>query len=231
MYELMQAHPVSVIVVTAAMMVTPLYVLCTYAMSGASAQRGAIIGTGFLIWGAITTWLCLSDQVRQLEAAGGLIVLASWVMPSVVLLLGRKWFLERPLSQRWLIGLQIWRAIGGVFLIEMSRGHIPGIFAYPAGLGDIAVAIVAVVALLASRGRATVSGKWVVVVLVLGVLDFLSAFFFGFFSSQGPQQLFEPEITNNMLQYPTGLIPLFLVPYAIFFHMLSLLTLMRSRSS
>jgi hypothetical protein len=62
------------------------------------------------------------------------------------------------------------------------------------------------------------------------VADFISAFFFGYFSSDGPAQLFFPEIANNTLLYPTGLIPLFLVPYAIFFHTLSWLTLRRSSS-
>jgi hypothetical protein len=36
-------------------------------------------------------------------------------------------------------------------------------------------------------------------------------------------QLFEPPVVSQLLIFPTGMIPLFLVPYAIFFHMLSLL--------
>jgi hypothetical protein len=34
--------------------------------------------------------------------------------------------------------------------------------------------------------------------------------------------LFYPAVTNNLILFPTGMIPLFLVPYAIFFHTLSL---------
>ena len=55
----------------------------------------------------------------------------------------------------------------------------------------------------------------------LGMADFVSAFFFGITSSAGPLQLFHPDVTNNLLLFPTGMIPLFLVPYAIFFHTLS----------
>ncbi|HEV3258023.1 MAG TPA: hypothetical protein VG013_14155, partial [Gemmataceae bacterium] len=58
---------------------------------------------------------------------------------------------------------------------------------------------------------------------------FLSAFFFGFTSSPGPQQLFFPTVVNDSLLFPTGLIPLFLVPCAICFHTLSLLELRRSQ--
>ncbi|MEM7291887.1 MAG: hypothetical protein AAF420_00665, partial [Pseudomonadota bacterium] len=74
--------------------------------------------------------------------------------------------------------------------------------------------------------------RWsIMAVILFGVADFLSAFFFGYFSSEGPAQLFFPEITNNTLMYPTGLIPLFLVPYAIFFHTLSFLSLRKSEST
>jgi len=50
------------------------------------------------------------------------------------------------------------------------------------------------------------------------VFSFISAFFFGITSSEGPLQVFHPAITNNLILFPTGMIPLFLVPYAIFFH-------------
>ena len=63
------------------------------------------------------------------------------------------------------------------------------------------------------------------VVIILGVADFMSAFFFGFTSSESPVQIFYPEIKNNVILFPTGMIPLFLVPYAIFFHTLSYLNL------
>jgi hypothetical protein len=69
----------------------------------------------------------------------------------------------------------------------------------------------------------------VIAMLALGIADFVSAFFFGFFSSAGPQQLLFPEVPNRALLFPTGLIPLFLVPYAIAFHTLSWLTLRRQR--
>jgi hypothetical protein len=47
------------------------------------------------------------------------------------------------------------------------------------------------------------------------------AFFFGFTSMEGPAQLFAVGFENKLSLFPTGLIPLFLVPYAITFHVLS----------
>ncbi len=37
-YEIMDAHYLSVIIVTAAMLVTPMYMVCTYHLSGASTR-------------------------------------------------------------------------------------------------------------------------------------------------------------------------------------------------
>ncbi len=224
MYDLMQAHPMTLIIVMSAVLVTPLYMLCTYVFSGASARKGALIGSGFLLWGAVMTWFCLAGIVQDMGPLGSLVVPVCWLLPSLILFIWRDWFLSEPLSQRWLIGLQVWRVIGGIFLIEMVGRNIPGVFAYPAGIGDILVGITAVAVLVFYRRRKYIAPGAVLLVLGLGVTDFLSAFFFGFTSSAGPQQLFFPEIANNSLLFPTGMIPLFLVPYAIFFHTLSFLT-------
>ena len=72
------------------------------------------------------------------------------------------------------------RLVGGVFLIEMVRGHIPGSFAYPAGLGDILVGVVAVFVLLSTRGRSSIPAAAVYGVAILGAADFMSALFFAF---------------------------------------------------
>jgi hypothetical protein len=228
MYQVMDAHPVTVIVIMAAMLGVPLYIFATYVFSNASPWKGAVIAVGFQLWGAFMTWVCLANAARFLGPFGRLVVPACWAGPTLVLLFFRGWFLDRPLSQHWLIGLQLWRAIGGVFLIEMAREHIPGIFAYPAGLGDLFVAGLAAVVLL-RYGRQPVIPRWAILLVIgFGVADFLSAFFFGFTSSRGPQQLFFPAGANDLSLFPTGLIPLFLVPGAIFFHALSWLELRRA---
>ncbi|MEA5522362.1 hypothetical protein [Limnoraphis robusta] len=219
------AHPATVIIIAGAVMVTPFHALATYVFSGASARKGLIIGAAFLVFGAVMAWVCLGNVPARGGPAGGAIVGVAWILPSAVLIAFRRWFLAEPLSQKWLVGLQIWRVIGGLFLLEMARGHIPGSFAYPAGLGDIAVGVLALWVLLAHRKRPDIARRGVLAVLALGVLDFLGAFFFGNTSMPGPMQLFPSDRPNLLLQYPTGMIPLFLVPYAIFFHTLSWLTL------
>ena len=225
MYELLDANPITMMIIIGSLMVTPFYVFAVYVFSGASPLKGALIGTGFLIFGSFMFWVCLSSTVSKLGLYGELIVPLSWIVPSLVLFLKKNWFLSEELSQQWLIGLQLFRVIGAVFLIEMLMGNVPGIFAYPAGFGDIFVSTVALVVLLIYKNSKDIGKAAVMIVIVVGVIDFLSAFFFGFTSSETPFQLFYPEIKNNVINFPTGMIPLFLVPYAIFFHTLSYLNL------
>jgi hypothetical protein len=224
MYAIMDAHAITVLVVIGAFLVTPIYAFATYVFSGASKRKGLRIGAGFLVFGALMFWVCIADLPRRLGLVGNLIVPLVWVVPSLVLYWKRDWFLDRWLCQKWLIGLQVFRAIGGVFLIEMTRANIPPIFAYPAGLGDLAVAAIALAVLIKHWNDKPFPARAVYLVIAAGVLDFMSAFFFGFGSSETPVQLFFPQVANRVIVFPTGLIPLFLVPYAIFFHTLSWLS-------
>ena len=230
MYEIMDASPTTIIIVMAAMMVTPLHLLATFIFSGASARTGVILAALFMLWGATMTWFCLAGVPASLGPAGNLVVPACWVTPAALLLLFRKRVMAHPLSQRWLVGLQLWRVIGGVFLIELARGNLPGAFAYPAGIGDILAGLLALAALLTSRGGRIAAGR-VVAVIVFGMADFISALFFGVTSGDGPLQLFESDAASTVLTFPTGMVPLFLVPYAIFFHTLSWLQLRRDRAT
>jgi hypothetical protein len=224
MYSMNDAHPVTIIIIVGAMMVVPAYLLATYVFSGASKGKSLRIAGAFAVFGAVMSWVCLAGLPRKLGPAGSLFVPAAWILPSLILFVWRDWFLSKELCQKWLVGLQLFRAIGGVFLIEMGRGNIPGIFAYPAGLGDLAVALVAFAVLIRFRREKHIAGWAIFLVIVLGATDFASAFFFGFGSSPSPVQIFFPDPPNQVIFFPTGMIPLFLVPTAIFFHVLSGLT-------
>jgi hypothetical protein len=172
-------------------------------------------------------WFCLADVIDKLGNWGNLIIPLLWFGPSAIVLLFRKPpLLQRHvLSQKLLVGLQLFRAIGLIFLLEMPD-HVPTVFAYPAGLGDIATAIVAGIILYMYRGPSNkIKGFAVYFLVAFGMLDFVSTFFFGFTSSESPIQLFYPDPVSQLINFPTGsMVPLFLVPYAILFHTMSLLT-------
>lgn len=118
------------------------------------------------------------------------------------------------------MALQIFRLIGAVFILEMFRGNIPTSFALPAGIGDIIVGFFALFIVLRFK---EIPNYALVLLIVIGLADFSSAFFFGFTSFPGPTQLFAFGFDNQTNLFPTGMIPFFLVPYAIVFHILSVI--------
>src|SRR5438132_6144577 len=75
-----------------------------------------------------------------------------------------------------LSAIQAWRAGGLAFLALNAHGVLPGMFAWPAGLGDIAIGVTApwiVVALIRRPGFAI--GRTFAVWNLLGILDLVVA--------------------------------------------------------
>jgi hypothetical protein len=129
----------------------------------------------------------------------------------------------------WLIGLQVYRILGGIFLVGWARGVIPSLFALPAGIGDVTTGLLAlpVAYSLASRNGSAVRGA--IAWNIFGLLDFTIAVGIGLVTSPGPFQLIVPSIPNTGLGlYPTVLIPAFAVPSSILLHVLSLRQLRRA---
>lgn len=142
----------------------------------------------------------------------------------------RDLLLGNGVPQQVLIALQLFRPIGLIFVIENARGTLPWTFAQPAGWGDLIAGLVAL-GVLIRYPTGPVPPRAVSIVAVVGLLDFTSAFFFGFTSSASPVQLFAFDNPNRVLDYPLGLIPVFLVPYATMAHLLSLAQLMKDRQA
>jgi hypothetical protein len=130
----------------------------------------------------------------------------------------------------WLIGLQVYRVFGGIFLVGWARGVVPGIFALPAGIGDVTTGLLAlpVAYYLASRNGDAVRSA--IAWNIFGLLDFTIAVGIGLAIAPGPLQLIVPSIPNaGAGLYPTVLIPAFAVPSSILLHVLSLRQLRRAR--
>ena len=128
----------------------------------------------------------------------------------------------------WLIGLQVYRVFGGIFLVGWARGVIPSLFALPAGIGDVITGLLAlpVAYSLASRNSNAVRGA--IAWNIFGLLDFTIAVGIGLATAPGPFQVIVPSIPNTAVGlYPTVLIPAFAVPSSILLHVLSLRQLRR----
>ena len=129
----------------------------------------------------------------------------------------------------WLIGLQVYRVFGSIFLVGWARGAIPGIFALPAGIGDVTTGLLAlpVAYYLASRNGDAVRGA--IAWNIFGLVDFTIAVGVGLAITPGPLQLIVPSIPNTGVGlYPTVLIPACAVPSSILLHVRSLRQLRRT---
>jgi hypothetical protein len=150
---------------------------------------------------------------------GGLVIVRSSTMARVL----------DAVPQHWLIGVQLYRALGAIFLILYGTGKMPGLFAWPAGLGDVLVGVLApVVAVAYARGPEK-NGDLVSAWNIFGMVDLIVAVATGFSTSPSPFQLFAFDQPNELVSmFPLVLIPTYLVPVSVLLHIASLTKLHRA---
>lgn len=116
---------------------------------------------------------------------------------------------------------QTWRAGGIVFLILYWRGLLPGVFALPAGLGDMAIGLTA--PMVARSWKPPFPSKTFVVWNVLGLLDLVMAVSLGILASATPVGVLAGDVTTRLMgTFPLSLIPTFFVPLLVILHLISL---------
>jgi hypothetical protein len=130
--------------------------------------------------------------------------------------------------QHWLVGVQLYRTLGVVFLILYAAGMLPGLFALPAGLGDVLVGVLAPVVAIAYRRGPGDNVNLVSVWNLFGLADLVVAVTAGFLTSPSAFQLFAFELPNELIsRFPLVLVPVFLVPVSVLLHLASLTKLRR----
>jgi hypothetical protein len=112
------------------------------------------------------------------------------------------------------------RVVGVTFLLVMAQGHLPAVFALPAGLGDIAAGLAApsVAIRLAQGGR--IRAVWF---NLFGILDLVVALTIGFLAGLGPWRPLEVTPSTEPLSLlPLALVPTVAVPLSLALHLVSL---------
>jgi hypothetical protein len=124
-------------------------------------------------------------------------------------------------EQSRLVALQFYRVLGVTFLVLYAAGQLPGIFALPAGCGDIMVGLTALmVGTRAARGE---NGQLVTLWNWLGLSDLVIAMATGFLSAPSRFQIFSLDAPNVLIgSFPLVMIPIFAVPLSIVLHLASL---------
>jgi hypothetical protein len=192
-------------------------------------RRAVVIAVATIL----TVWFGATAALAWIEAfhgsAGRIPLLpVATVAPILVgaLLIRRSdtvWRVIEAVPQQWLVGVQLWRVIGAVFVVLWAGGNLPGVFALPAGLGDLATGVLAPVAALAwIRSRASGAAavrRW----NLLGITDLAVAFVVGAATTPRLAPLLGIDPQNILIdRFPLVLIPAFAVPVAALLHIASL---------
>ena len=119
--------------------------------------------------------------------------------------------------------VQAWRVGGYSFLVMYSYGLLPGFFAWPAGLGDMAIGSTAPLLVAMLRKPKFVGSKSFVTWNVLGILDLVAAVTLGAIASRLIENAGGVVPTTAMAYLPLVLIPTFFVPVFVILHLAALL--------
>lgn len=115
------------------------------------------------------------------------------------------------LDLRLVLAAQLWRVIGVVFLFALAFDQLPGGFAVPAGVGDIATGIAAL-GIVVALSNGTLTRRRLYAFSALGVGDFLVVF--------ATALSLEPPTLNA---WPLAIFPTIMVPFFAALHLVAVL--------
>jgi hypothetical protein len=230
MYDLPAYVWALVLTTVIGILATTSLVLYLGAIAAALSRRTGITvaATAYALLGG---WLVASGLLARAGAyvaesgrTGPWLVLGFTGFFALVLLATRIPLLSRILAHPKTLALlaipHTWRIGGITFLTVMALGHLPAVFALPAGLGDIAIGLAAP---FIARRLARGDRRGAVRFHVLGIVDLIVALTIGFLAGLGPFRPFEITPTTEALGLlPLVLIPTAAVPLVIALHIVSL---------
>jgi hypothetical protein len=194
---------------------------------------GLAIAIPYTLWLALIWVLAVNGTFRPVPGAPPMVLIAIFapVLIWLVVLIRSDRFatVADAMPSAWLVGVQVYRVFGGIFLVEWASNSLPGAFALPAGTGDVIVGLLALPAAVmvaqGTRGGRAVGIAW----NLLGLLDLTVAITMGTLSTPGPLQVFGADLKDVQFgTYPIVMIPAFAVPTSIVLHGLSLWQLRRA---
>ena len=209
-------------------------IACAGMFSSPDGNAARTVTTVLIVWLAIDVALGATGVFAASPTTWVPFIALGIAVPVVagIALLARPGAVQRfagsiPLDR--LIGVQVYRAAGVIFLIAWASGRMPAVFALPAGIGDIAVGLAG--PFVAARVRSGLDApataartrrlatSW----NLLGIADLVVAVALGFLSSPSHFQLLAADLPNALItRMPYVLIPTFAVPLSILLHVAAL---------
>lgn len=190
----------------------------------------------FTLWTALACTAAINGAFRagasSLPLLQTAILLPVIVGTPVLLLSKRMGQVLDALPTTWLVALQLYRIFGSQWLAYWLRGLLPGLWALPAGTGDVLTGLFAVPVAIALASETAEGRKAAIFWNIFGLADFAVAIVLGMTMSPGPFQLIIPDGPQMAVDtFPNVLTPAFVVPSSILFHVLSLRQLYRRRQA
>jgi hypothetical protein len=200
-----------------------------YAVNATEKRVKTIVGPALLLWLVLVFILGANDAFIRAPGALPLPILAGLFTPILVFLVafwavGPFRDLVLSLDLPAMAGIQAWRFGGLGFIALYSYGVLPGLFAWPAALGDMTIGLTAPLVILALRRQPDfAAGRLFQVWNVLGILDLLVAVGLGAISAMLGIGISAEITTFPMGVFPLVVFPTFLVPLFLILHLASLL--------
>jgi hypothetical protein len=194
------------------------------ALSGARARQSRWIVVSAVVAAA---WLV---GVFLLGAAGAfrndvlpripMVLVATLLLGYLLLLSATFRRIVAAVPQHWLIGIQVFRILGSVWLVRYFAGQLPGLFALPAGIGDVATGLLAPFVAYAWYSGKPYARSAAIAWNLFGMADLVNAVVLGALTNGGA----------GGIVFPLVLIPVYGVPRAFLIHSYSLIGLLRKTS-
>jgi len=188
----------------------------------------AVVWAVLLVWLVLTFILGAGGTFVRKPGALPLPILAGVLAPILVFLAAFRFIgsfrrFVMSLDLQVAAGVQAWRFAGLGFIALYAYGVLPGLFAWPAGLGDIAIGVTAPWVALTLRDKPDfAAGRLFRIWNLLGILDLLVAVSLGALSSVLDIAVSQKIASFPMARMPLVLIPVFLVPLFLMLHVASL---------
>lgn len=198
----------------------PFYVFATFYFGGSSIRKSFTFSFLTAFWQYVVFVFAKNLSFEILTFLDLSILLLFVFLPPIYVYYDRN-FLSFRLSPWFLVGFQVFRIIGVVFIIEMMLGNLPAFFALFASTGDILVSVVALATFVMGLLNGKLSSTMLYVLGVFGLSHMLISFPIGVLSAPTPIQILSFG-APFVFGYPLNLIPIFFLPLAICYHTLSL---------
>ena len=185
----------------------------------------------FTLW-ATVAWTAAINGVFRTGASSFPLLPAALLLPVIIgtpllLLSKRVGHVLDAMPATWLVALQFYRVFGVQWIVGWLRGVQPGLWALPAGTGDVLTGLFAVSAAIAVAADTAEGRRAAIFWNIFGLADFAVAIPLGMITSPGLFQLIVPNTSVAVDAFPNVLTPAFVVPSSILLHVLSLRQLRR----